>query len=234
MRYFFGFVGLQRMPWITLGLIRLFTVHRCSFWYRSSKPYAIGHTTYDEQQSSKNLILLQVMSPVSVTSSMWLALKVQADIPRKQAKQLKSEKRQWNERIKSKSQISSLPPSSPLSYERPTKNPISKKIFISYNRRNALSKGENTSKPPKWTCRTYATHKTNLWPRWLGQKTTCDGRKTYALSELRQRGCDWAITGKELATIDSIKAKLIDCGFQKRSAQAYYPEQHAGAGGREA
>ena len=38
--------------------------------------------------------------------------------------------------------------------------------------------------------------------------------KSYAMSELRQRGCDWAVTGRELPTVDSIKAKLIDRGFQ--------------------
>lgn len=34
------------------------------------------------------------------------------------------------------------------------------------------------------------------------------------MSELRQGGYDWAVTGQELPTVDSIKAKLIDRGFQ--------------------
>ena len=37
--------------------------------------------------------------------------------------------------------------------------------------------------------------------------------KSYAMSELRQCGCDWAVTGRELPTVDSIKAKLINRGF---------------------
>lgn len=37
--------------------------------------------------------------------------------------------------------------------------------------------------------------------------------KPYATSELRQRGCDLAVTGRELPTVGSIKAKLIDRGF---------------------
>lgn len=37
--------------------------------------------------------------------------------------------------------------------------------------------------------------------------------KSYAMSKLRQRGCDWAVTGRELPTVDSIKAKLINRNF---------------------
>ncbi len=39
--------------------------------------------------------------------------------------------------------------------------------------------------------------------------------KAYAMSERKQSGCDWAVTGRELPTVDSIKAKLIDRGFQQ-------------------
>lgn len=38
--------------------------------------------------------------------------------------------------------------------------------------------------------------------------------KAYAMSELRQSGCNGAVTGQELPTVDSIKAKLMDRGFQ--------------------
>lgn len=34
------------------------------------------------------------------------------------------------------------------------------------------------------------------------------------MSELRQSECDWTVTGRELPTVDSINAKLIDRGFQ--------------------
>lgn len=33
------------------------------------------------------------------------------------------------------------------------------------------------------------------------------------MSELRQQGCEWTITGREPPTIESIRAKLIDRGF---------------------
>lgn len=44
--------------------------------------------------------------------------------------------------------------------------------------------------------------------------------KSYAMSELRQRGCDWVVTGRELPTVDSIKVKLIDRGFQNNQLKA--------------
>ena len=34
------------------------------------------------------------------------------------------------------------------------------------------------------------------------------------MSELQQRGYNWAVIGRELPTVDSIKAKLINRGFQ--------------------
>lgn len=44
--------------------------------------------------------------------------------------------------------------------------------------------------------------------------------KSYAMSELRQHECDWAVTGRKLPTVDSIKAKLIDHGFQNNQLKA--------------
>lgn len=41
------------------------------------------------------------------------------------------------------------------------------------------------------------------YPRW----------KSYAMSELRQQGCQWTVTGRERPTIESIRGKLIEKGF---------------------
>lgn len=41
------------------------------------------------------------------------------------------------------------------------------------------------------------------YPRW----------KSYAMSELRQQGCEWTVTGRERPTIESIRGKLIEKGF---------------------
>lgn len=41
------------------------------------------------------------------------------------------------------------------------------------------------------------------YPRW----------KSYAMSELRQQGCEWTVIGREWSTIDSIRNKLIEKGF---------------------
>lgn len=41
------------------------------------------------------------------------------------------------------------------------------------------------------------------YPRW----------KAYAMSKLRQRGCEWTVTGREAPTLESIRAKLIEQGF---------------------
>lgn len=41
------------------------------------------------------------------------------------------------------------------------------------------------------------------YPRW----------KSYAMSELRQQGCEWAITGRERPTIESIRGNLLEKGF---------------------
>lgn len=41
------------------------------------------------------------------------------------------------------------------------------------------------------------------YPRW----------KSYAMSELRQQGCEWTVTGREWSTIDSIRNKPIEKGF---------------------
>lgn len=40
-------------------------------------------------------------------------------------------------------------------------------------------------------------------PRW----------KSYAMSELRQQGCEWTVTGRERPTVESIREKLIEKGF---------------------
>ncbi len=34
------------------------------------------------------------------------------------------------------------------------------------------------------------------------------------MSELRQSGCNWAVNGQELPTVESIRTKLLDRGFQ--------------------
>lgn len=41
------------------------------------------------------------------------------------------------------------------------------------------------------------------YPRW----------KSYAMSELRQQGCEWTITGRARPTIESIRENLIEKGF---------------------
>lgn len=37
--------------------------------------------------------------------------------------------------------------------------------------------------------------------------------KSYMMSEMRQQGCEWTITGREPPTVESIRAKLIERGF---------------------
>ena len=43
------------------------------------------------------------------------------------------------------------------------------------------------------------------YPRW----------KSYAMSELRQQGCEWTVTGRERPTTESIRENFIEKGFAK-------------------
>ena len=146
------------------------------------------------------------MSPASVNKFNWLTLKRQADA----AKQSRSEigEKEVKQKIKRAKLRSFLPPNRLLSYTHgKTRKSISRKISTPTEKEGTQQRSRqammsdicDTQNKPLITL----TGEEN-YLRW----------KSYAMSELRQRGCNKAVIGRELLTVDSIKAKLIDRSIQ--------------------